>query len=81
MSTDGFFARLSGLKEGALDERLLMHRLKSTRVAVLVGTAVALGFFIYDAAVHFVIRWDIMIILASIAAAKLGAMLYYRKTN
>jgi len=81
MSNDGFFARLSGVKQGALDERALMHRLKSTRVAVLIGTAVALGFFIYDAAAHSVIRWDIMIILASIAAAKLCAMVYYRKTN
>lgn len=64
-----------------IDERFLMHRLKSTSLAGLVG-AVALGvWFSYLYYIKHEARWDLFVILAIIAAVKLGAMVYYRRTE
>jgi len=68
-------------KDGAFDERFIMHRFKSTRLAVLVGFVVILALFTYNAVVHNVIRWDLFVIAMAMAVTKLGAMAYYRRTN
>lgn len=64
-----------------LDERFIMHRFKSTRLAVLVGTIMIFGFFTYHVAVNKTIRWDLFSVIAAMAVVKIGAMLYYHKTN
>jgi hypothetical protein len=68
-------------KDEAFDERFIMHRFKSTRLAVLVGAVVILAFFTYDGVVHKVIRWDLFAVSLSMAVTKLCAMAYYRRTN
>ena len=66
---------------GPFDERFIMHRFKSTRVALLVGMMMLLAFFTYHAVVDKTIRWDLFSVLAATAVAKSAAMIYYRKTN
>lgn len=63
------------------DERYLMHRLKSTSLAGIVG-AVSIGVWLLIQYYRdHVFRLDLMIILGIIACVKLGALLYYRRTN
>jgi hypothetical protein len=76
-----FFMNLFKWKDEAFDERFIMHRFKSTRLAVLVGVVVILALFTYNAVAHKVIRWDLFAITLAIAVTKVCAMAYYRRTN
>ena len=64
-----------------LDERLIAHRYKATRLAALVGSVAMSGYLIYGIVAKGTIRWDLFIIMCAMAATKLAATLYYRKTN
>jgi hypothetical protein len=78
----GFFMNLFGWKSGGpFDERFVMHRFKSTRIAVAAGLVLVFALFTYDAVKKDIIRWDLFAIIAVMAVAKVTAMLYYRKTN
>ncbi|MCX5752089.1 MAG: hypothetical protein NTW97_00425 [Candidatus Krumholzibacteria bacterium] len=82
MTARGFFVNFFGWKQDAmLDERFIMHRFKSTRLAVLVGTAMLLAFFTYHAVANKTIRWDLFSVMVAMAVAKICAMLYYHRTN
>jgi hypothetical protein len=82
MTAGGFFVNFFGWKRDAmLDERFVMHRFKSTRLAVLVGAIMISGFFIYHAVVDKMLRWDFFSVIAAMAVVKVCAMLYYRRTN
>ena len=82
MGAGGFFANFFGWKQAAaLDERFVMHRFKSTRLAVLAGTVMILALFTYHAVVNDTIRWDLFSVIAAMAVVKICAMLYYRRTN
>jgi hypothetical protein len=63
---------------GTLDERFLMHRLRSTSIAGLTAVALTGGLFIYDAAVDSVLRWDLFAIVATAAVVKVACMTWYR---
>ena len=64
-----------------LDERFITHRYKATRFAMVIGVILIAAFFSYEFIVHRTIRWDLFIILCATAVAKVGAMMYYRRTN
>jgi hypothetical protein len=82
MGAGGFFANFFGWKQDTpLDERFVMHRFKSTRLAVLAGTVMILALFTYHAVVNDTIRWDLFSVIAAMAVVKICAMLYYRRTN
>jgi uncharacterized membrane protein len=81
MPNAGFLASLFGWKRDAFDERFIMHRFKSTRLAVLVGTIMILVLFTYHAVAQKTIRWDLFGILAAMAAVKISAMAYYQRTH
>lgn len=63
------------------DERFIMHRLKSTRFAMVVGIVLIFAFFTHGYLKGGIIRWDHFSVLLGIALAKVGAMIYYRRTN
>ena len=63
------------------DERFIMHRFKSTRLAVLAGTIMIFVFFTYHVVIDKTIRWDLFGVTATMAVVKMCSMLYYRKTN
>ena len=64
-----------------MDERFIMHRFKAMRLALMVGMFAMVGFFCFGMFVNRVIRWDLLGILVIMAVTKLGAMLYYQRTN
>jgi len=61
-----------------IDERFLMHRLRSSSVAGMVGGAAAGGLFLYRMFVNQVKDWDVFAILATIAVVKIALMIYFR---
>jgi hypothetical protein len=63
------------------DERFIMHRYKATRLATMVGMIMMFAYVTFEIVVHRIIRWEIFVIMAAIAATKSIAMLYYRRTN
>ena len=68
-------------KKWMFDERFLMHRLYSTRLATIV-TAVLMGvWFEYRLLVQGEYEWDIFAFLVVLAVTKAAAMIYYRLTN
>jgi hypothetical protein len=63
------------------DERFIMHRYYSTRIAMIVGLILIVGWFNYELLVKDIFRLDLAIIVGVIAVTKLLAMLYYRLTQ
>ncbi len=64
-----------------LDERFVMHRLYSTRLATVV-TAVLMGvWFEYELFANGVYHWDIFAFLIVLGVTKVAAMIYYRMTD
>ena len=64
-----------------VDERFLLHRLRSTSVAAMVGGAVAGGLFLYHYFARHELRWDLMVVLLAMAVVKTAVLIYYRITD
>lgn len=64
-----------------MDERFIMHRYYSTRIAMIVGLVLIVGWFVYEMMVNDVPRWDLFVIVLAIALTKVTAMIYYRITQ
>jgi hypothetical protein len=64
-----------------MDERYLIHRLKATRFAAIVCAILMGTWMCYEFYVRKIFRPDLIVIVGAMAAAKLGAMIYYRRTN
>lgn len=60
------------------DERFLMHRLRSTSLASMAGALVTGALFFRDLLGPHIIRWDLFSIIATMAAAKMAALAWYR---
>jgi hypothetical protein len=61
-----------------VDERFLMHRLKSTSLAGVAGGVIAVGLFAWRYYVDHVWSWDLFAIAVTIVVVKLAAMTWYR---
>ena len=72
---------LAGVAAVDVDERFIMHRYYSTRIAMIVGMLLLVGWFLYENFVNGILRWDLFVILMAIAVTKLGAMIYFRITH
>jgi low affinity Fe/Cu permease len=63
------------------DERFIMHRYYSTRLAMIVGMILIVVWFNYELLVNDHLRWDLVVIVGVMALTKIVAMLYYRITQ
>lgn len=72
---------VAGVAALDVDERFIMHRYYSTRIAMIVGMIVLAGWFFYEHFINGVLRWDLFIILMVIAVTKVLAMIYFRITH
>ena len=72
----GLFNRLFGI-----DERFVMHRYYSTRLATIVGMVLMVVWFNYEYFFHHVLRMDIFFILVVMAVVKVAAIVYYTRTQ
>jgi hypothetical protein len=61
-----------------MDERFVMHRFQSTRLAMIVGVVLMAAWINYEWFVSGRLRIDLLVILAAIALTKVAAMLYYQ---
>lgn len=61
-----------------VDERFLMHRLKSTSLAGILGAFVAAGLWAYRYYIQDVFSWDLFAVVITIAVVKVAAMAWYR---
>ena len=64
-----------------VDERFIMHRYYSTRLAMIVGSIMITVWFGYELFANHHLRLDLVIISGAMALTKVAAMLYYRITN
>ncbi|MFH1679882.1 MAG: hypothetical protein ABIH26_04480 [Candidatus Eisenbacteria bacterium] len=64
-----------------IDERFLMHRLKSTSLAGIVGAVMTAVIFLYQYYARHTARWDLFAVLMTMGVVKIGSMVYYRRTG
>lgn len=64
-----------------MDERFMMHRLRSTRLAAVVGVIAMAMWLSYEFFAHEIFRWDLLAVLGAMAVTKWVAMLYYQKSD
>ena len=64
-----------------IDERFLMHRLKSTSLAGVVGGVVAIGLWTWHYYVDHVWSWDLFAVGITIVVVKVASMVWYRLTD
>ena len=63
-----------------VDERFLMHRLRSTSIAGSAAVLLAGGFF-FNGLSKGAVRWDHFAIIATAAVVKIAVLIYYRLTD
>jgi len=76
---DTILATLLGVD--SLDERFIAHRHRSSRLALGVGMALMVGWFLYDLNVHDRVHTDLLVIPLAMAATKLLAMAWLHLTQ
>ena len=64
-----------------IDERFLMHRLRSTSIAGVIGGVLALLLFAYHYYFDHFWSWDLLTVGATIVVVKLTVLLWYRLTD
>jgi hypothetical protein len=65
----------------AIDERFMMHRLRSTSLGGIAGGSLALLLFLYHYTHEHVLRLDLFAVGATVVVVKLAALLWYRLTD
>jgi protein-S-isoprenylcysteine O-methyltransferase Ste14 len=61
-----------------VDERFLTHRLRSTSLAGIVASVLALLLFLYREYHDHVIHWDLLAVGLTFVVVKLAALVWYR---
>lgn len=64
-----------------IDERFLMHRLRSTSIGGIAGALLAAAIFYYQLFVNHVPRWDLFAVVATVAVVKIAVLIWYRFTD
>jgi len=62
----------------SIDERFLTHRLRSTSIAGITSTILALALFAYHFYWQHIWSWDLAAVALTNVAVKLSLMIYYR---
>ena len=61
----------------ALDERFFAYRLRSTSIAGMIGTTVAMGLFAYHSYFDHFWSWDLLTVGLTFVGVKLAVMAWY----
>ncbi len=61
-----------------VDERFLLHRLRSTSLGGIVAALVAIALFEYRLFTQHVWSWDLLAVALTMVVVKLSALLWYR---
>jgi len=65
----------------AVDERFLNHRLRSSSTAGIVGALVGVALFEYRFYAKHIWSWDLLAVVGTIVAVKMGMMAWYLITD
>ena len=63
------------------DERFIMHRFQSSRLALAAGMVAILVVFNYELLIRHNMRWDLVAVAGLMAVVKVAAMIYYMRTR
>jgi len=63
------------------DERFVMHRYYSSRLALVAGMLTLVIWFNYELIANHRLHWDLVTIAGVMAVTKLAAMIYYKSTH
>jgi hypothetical protein len=63
------------------DERFILHRYYSSRLALVVGMLALAIWFNYELIANHRLHWDLAAIAGVMAVTKLAAMIYYKSTH
>ena len=61
-----------------IDERFLMHRLRSTSIGGMAGGLLAGALFFYHLVAQKLINWELFAIVATAAVVKMSVLAWYR---
>ncbi len=61
-----------------VDERFLEHRRRSTSLAGILGALVAVALFEYRFLHDHLVQWDLLAVLLTMVAVKMGMMVWFR---
>jgi hypothetical protein len=64
-----------------VDERFLMHRLKSTSLAGVIGALTAGGLWAYQYYANGIHRWELFAVLLTMAGVKIASMVFFKLTD
>lgn len=64
-----------------VDERFLAHRRRSTSIAGMTASALALGMFLYRLYVDHVYRWDLFVVGFTFVLVKIGVMIWSARSD
>lgn len=61
-----------------VDERFLMHRVRSTSIGGMAGILLAGGLFFYHLVTERIVSWELFAIVATAAIVKMSVLAWYR---
>jgi hypothetical protein len=61
-----------------IDERFLMHRLRSTSIGGLAAVLLAGGLFLFNLYGRHLYRWDLFAVVATAVIVKMSVLAWYR---
>jgi len=64
-----------------IDERFLMHRLRSSSLAGVIGGSLSILLFAYRYYFDHLWSWDLFAVGTTVAVVKVAAMIWYRCTD
>jgi len=64
-----------------MDERFLVHRLRATRCAAIVGVILMAMWTAFEFCAHGRFRWDMLTVMLGMGLTKWVGILYYRGAN
>jgi hypothetical protein len=64
-----------------IDERFLLHRLRSTSTAGIVASVLAILLFEWRYFVNHRLEWDLLAVGVTFVVVKLSVLIYYRLTD
>ena len=64
-----------------IDERFLTHRLRSTSTAGIAGGVLASLLWFYRFVFDHQLNWDLFAVAVTVAAVKIGLMIWYHLTD
>jgi len=61
-----------------IDERFLLHRLRSTSIGGIAGVVLAAAFFFFHFFRDHIVQWELFAVIVTAAVVKIAVLIWYR---